>query len=153
GHPLHLHVTALKAAALSHAGEAGPKLEDLGITDAEQLFALAGDEEVRTKLSQTLQVSKQELDSLVKEAKKAIPPDVAADLEHPLPPLFALGAMPPGQQPAAEAIGETFEEPPAIAAVGLPGTVNLISHMSPIRNQGARGTCVSFALTSINEYV
>jgi C1A family cysteine protease len=38
-------------------------------------------------------------------------------------------------------------------AVALPTSVNLISYMSPIRNQAARGTCVSFTLTALNEYI
>ena len=36
-------------------------------------------------------------------------------------------------------------------AVALPQSVNLINRMSPI--QASRGTCVSFTLTAINEYV
>ena len=38
-------------------------------------------------------------------------------------------------------------------AVALPPAVNLIPYMSPIRQQGSRGTCVSFTLTALNEYI
>ena len=37
--------------------------------------------------------------------------------------------------------------------VALPISVNLIPYMSSIRNQASRGTCVSFTLTALNEYI
>jgi C1A family cysteine protease len=40
-----------------------------------------------------------------------------------------------------------------VAAVSLPAAMNLISYMPPIRNQRSRGTCVSFTLTALQEYV
>src|SRR4051812_43630164 len=103
GHPLHLHVAPLRAATAGGEAEAGAGLAELGITDAEQLVALANRDETRNHLAATLKVSKQALDTLVKEAKKALPAPLVTQLEHPLPPVFPLGAVePPEGVPAPE---------------------------------------------------
>jgi C1A family cysteine protease len=148
GHPLHLHVAPLRAAAAGAEPEVGGGLAELGITDAEQLVALANRDETRNQLAATLEITKQELDTVVKEAKKVLPAPLALELEHPLPPIFALGAIEPpeGVPPPDETAAGLAE------AVALAPSVNLISHMSPIRNQGSRGTCVAFTLTAIDEY-
>jgi C1A family cysteine protease len=151
GHPLHLHVSATRAAAAGAGGGAGAQLAELGITDAEQLVAVASIEEARGNLAATLDVSKQELDNLVKEAKKVLPPPLVAELDHPLPVVYPLGAVEP--PPEARAAAEAEPAADLAEAVALPPTANLIPLMAPIRNQGARGTCVSFTLTAINEYV
>jgi hypothetical protein len=103
-------------------------------------------------LAATLDVGEGEVENIVKEAKKILPPRVSEETSHPLPPMFPLGVPdpPPEILAAAEApppVGELIDV--AAAAVS---SVNLIPNMSPIRNQGARGTCVAFTLTAINEY-
>src|SRR4051794_32802455 len=95
GHPLHLHVGPLRAAAVGADEGAGGQLAGLGITDAEQLVALASIEEARNNLAATLDLSKQEVDSLVREAKKVLPAPVVAELDHPLPAVYPLGAVEP----------------------------------------------------------
>src|SRR5262245_30276424 len=150
GHPLHIHVPSFKApaGAPEAAAEApGPavKLAELGVTDAEQLLALASIEEVHDLLPAALGTSKAELDRLVKEARKALPAAVAVEMETSLPAMFALGAMePPAGEPAGAAT--------AAAAAGLPSSANLVAKMSSIRKQGDRGTCVAFTVTAIHEY-
>ena len=150
GHPLQYHVATSKAFAAG-AADAGPlqALADLNVTDVEQLVALSGIPEARPKLASALGLGKAEFDNLVKEARKILPPPLAADLEMPLPPMFSLGAMEPPADKAefAEAVlADLVAAPPVGAAI------NLISVMPPIRNQGARGTCVSFTLTAIQDY-
>jgi hypothetical protein len=48
---------------------------------------------------------------------------------------------------ATAAGGYAAEE--AVGAVALEASVNLVSHMPPIRNQASRGTCVAFTLTAL----
>jgi hypothetical protein len=132
-------VSSVRDAALEAAGTSpAEQLENLGVTDAEQLVALAHVDDGRDKLASTLKINKTDLDALVREAKKSLPPALAAELEHPLPPMFPLGAL----EPTPEM--RSAEQPPAIGLVPQPLTlvesVNLIANMPPIRQQGARGT-------------
>jgi hypothetical protein len=149
GHPLQFHVAARSAAPSARraaaAAEPGGDLANLGVTDVEQLVALAATEEGRNGLATVLRISQPQLDGVVKAAKNVLPANLAAELEQPLPPMFALGAI----EPPATAEAEVAQLPQAVT---LPASTNLISNMSPIRTQGARGTCVSFTLTAINEY-
>jgi Papain family cysteine protease len=124
-------------------------LADLGVTDAEQLVALSAIPDARGKIAQTIGVRKAEFDSLLREAKKILPPPTLAEMEHPLPAMFGLGAMEPpaGEAEAAAAMpADIASAPPAGAAM------NIIANMPPIRNQGSRGTCVSFTLTAVQDY-
>src|SRR5262245_17542678 len=152
GHPLHMHVPSFKApAGAPEAAEmSGPatKLAEMGVTDAEQLVALAGIEEVHDLLPAALGTTKAELDRFVKEARKVLPAAVAAEMESALPAMFALGAMEPTTGGPAGPPGPAT----AAAAAGLPSSANLVANMSPIRRQGDRGTCVAFTLTAIHEY-
>src|SRR5205814_4054915 len=106
--------------------------------------------DARAGLAAALGASKQEVESLVKEARKVLPPPVAAELEHPLPAMFGLGALEPTPEVRAAATAVPAAELPE--AVALPQSANLIGKMSPIRNQGNRGTCVSFTATAMDEY-
>jgi hypothetical protein len=150
GHPLQYYATEYSFAA-GGAEDAGPlkALAELGVTDAEQLVALSGIPEVRPKLASALGIGKPEFDSLVKEAKKILPAPLAAELETPLPPMFSLGAMEPPTEEAeySSAVPADLAALPPVSAA-----INLIGFMPPIRSQGARGTCVSFTLTAIQDY-
>ena len=149
GHPLQYHIEAYRTAV--GAEPAGPvkALADLGVTDAEQLVALSAIPDVRGKIAQTIGIGKAEFDSLLREAKKVLPPPTLAELEHPLPSMFSLGAMEP---PAGERESEAAIPADIVAAPPVSAAINLIANMPPIRNQGSRGTCVAFALTSIQDY-
>lgn len=159
GHPLTLAVPvgssvlglADGVAVGDGAGSGG--LAALGIHDAEQLVAVAAIPDARDGLQEALGVTKAALDNLVKDARKLLPAPVAERLEVPLPVMYGLGAVPPPDGPAPA--GSGADDPVAAAAaegVGAAGSANLISRMSPIRNQGNRGTCVSFTLTALHEY-
>jgi C1A family cysteine protease len=145
GHLLDIHLSAVKAVA---GRDTSQQLADLGVTDVEQLVALANSKEGLDNLADTLGVDKQEIENLIEEGKKALPASLVAELAHPLPAQFSLGALEPTEEmrAEAEAVSKGFE------AVALPPSVNLISRFNPIRSQGQRGTCVGFALTAINEY-
>jgi len=132
------------------AGGTTTQLADLGIHDAEQLVAIAGIDENHDGLAGSLGITKEEVDGMVKEARSVLPPGLAAQMEQPLPPLYGLGALEPPPEMRAQVA--TPESIGLLATVSLPLSVNLISFMSPVRFQGARGTCVSFALTAIHEY-
>lgn len=127
------------------------KLAAVGITDAEQLLAVAAIDDVQEFLLEELEVSKQELDAAVKEARKAVPESVAAVAAVPDPYDYGLGALAPTPEIAAEAEARA-PVMDGVAAVALPSSVNLIPKMPPIRNQANRGTCVAFTLTSIHDY-
>jgi len=129
-------------------------LASLGVEDAEQLIALHAIPEVREELQSALGIDGGELDSLVKQVQRDVPPDRVAQFSQPAQPEFGLGVLPPTESMLASA--ETSAQEAAAAAavpVTLPVSVNLIPWMNPIRNQGPRGTCVSFALTALNEYI
>jgi C1A family cysteine protease len=129
-------------------GDTSQQLADLGVTDVEQLIALANSQEGLDNLAATLGIDKKDIEHLAEAGKKALPANLVAELAHPLSAQFSLGVFEPTEEmrAATEAVGEAYE------AVALPPSVNLISRFNPIRNQGQRGTCVAFALTAINEY-
>jgi C1A family cysteine protease len=64
-----------------------------------------------------------------------------------------MGVLPPTPDILAAAEDSARAVEAEVEAVELPAAINLIPFMSPIRNQAARGTCVSFALTALNEYI
>ena len=73
---------------------------------------------------------------------------------YPAPADLGLGVRPPTDEMLAAAASTALDYTYADeAAAAVPAAVNLISSMPPIRNQAARGTCVAFALTALNEYV
>jgi hypothetical protein len=129
-------------------------LASLGVEDAEQLIALHAIPEVREELQSALGIDSGELDSLVRQVQRDIPPARVAQFSQPSQPEFGLGVLPPSESMLASA-ETSAQEAAATAAVPvtLPVAVNLIPWMNPIRNQGPRGTCVSFALTALNEYI
>jgi C1A family cysteine protease len=127
-------------------------LADVGIHDAEQLVAVAAIDESRDYLADHLSIPPQELEALVREAKREISPRVLEVVGQPVSPLFGLGA----REPTPEMVARFSEFAPtaeSLAVAALPPAVNLISKMSPIRNQASRGTCVAFCLTAIHEYL
>ncbi len=118
------------------------KLAEVGITDAEQLLAVAAIEEVHEHLIDFLGVTKQELDAAVKEARKSVPESVAVEVSAPDPYEYGLGVLEITPEMEAEGAAQAPALIGPIAA--LPPSVNLLAKMPPIRNQGPRGTCVAF---------
>ena len=123
-------------------------LADYGITDAEQVLALAALPDVRPNLEKAL--GKTDLDKLLAELRSNVGDMAAAAAEAPVPGTLGLGAMEPSPEMVAEMQSMMVAGPGD--AVALPGNINHALSMSPIRNQGSRGTCVAFAMTAMHEF-
>lgn len=127
-------------------------LSELGIEDAEQLIALNAIPGVRADLETILGPQADNLSSLLSQIQTVVPQDRLDLLSKPAPKDFGLGVIPPTQEMMATAESMTLSTE-STEAIAIPASINLIPYMSPIRNQGPRGTCVSFALTALNEYI
>lgn len=126
------------------------QLASLGITDAEQLVAVAAVPGIREELESVLGA---ELQPLLDRAAQALPPERAVLVSAPASRDRGLGVLPPTDEMLAAAASSAMEPPRAAATAALPVAVNLVPYMQPIRNQGPRGTCVAFTLTALNEYI
>jgi len=144
-------LTQTEGTVATYADRHAATLGSLGIEDAEQLLAIAAIPEVREELQLALSVKDQDFQSLLDRVQAALPAERATLVSAPSPTEFGLGVLVPTAEMMAAAEASAAEV--AVEAVALPSTVNLIPYMSPIRNQASRGTCVSFALTALNEYI
>jgi hypothetical protein len=134
---------------------AAAALMRVGIHDAEHLIALAAMPDIKPYVARQLGGSDADLESLVETVQRALPPAFAAAAAAPVKVTFALGALQPTPAIEAEIAAVTMQMPPAAAAAAaaaLPPSVNYAALMPPIRNQGARGTCVAFAMTAVHEF-
>jgi hypothetical protein len=153
GHLLAMPESGEVAAAL---GPDGPDLVttllSLGIEDAEQVVAVAAIPAVRPELQRVLGLQDKPFQDFLDKVQRIIPKASAVALSSPSPKNLGLGvrAPTPEMMAAAEASAVEFD---AGEAVELPSSVNLISYFAAVRNQGPRGTCVSFALTALHEYI
>jgi hypothetical protein len=143
-----------KDALVDAAAAAG----DLGLTSVEQVVAVAAipDPNVREELKSVLGLEDDDAFKMfVEQVKQTLPRERRALLSEPADLGVGLGVVPPSDEEIAAledtaveiAVGE--EEAEAAA----PPSANLIFYLPPIRQQGPRGTCVSFTLTALNEYV
>jgi len=116
------------------------------ITHVDQLTSVASITTAREALRDELGISEAELGAVVEAAKTKA---TAGSGESA--PTRSLGAM----RPPASELMSARSLPFASTRAGLaklPVRVNLVRKMSPIRDQGSRGTCVAFCLTAIHEY-
>ena len=117
------------------------------ITHVDQLTSVASVPSAREALRAELGISDDELGVVVEAARAKSPASAAASPG----PARSLGAM----RPPASDLVKARSLPFASTSAGipkLPAKVSLVSKMSPIRDQGNRGTCVAFCLTAIHEY-
>lgn len=116
----------------------------LGFSDAEQVMAALAVPTIMEKMQVATGVPEAHFQDFVGALRARFPGMAAADT-GPMP----LGALPPSaeidQFIAARAA-------PQMAADGLPPYVNHAEKMSPGKQQGSRGTCVSFAMTAVHEF-
>jgi hypothetical protein len=136
--------------------------EMLGAEDVEQVLAVAKIPGVQGELQSVLRLEAADFDTLLEQALETLLPKERRDLvSEPALPEFGLGVLQlsPEELAAAEAsaaeiaVGEEPSAEAVAAAVAVaPPSANLISYMSPIRQQGSRGTCVSFTLTELHQY-
>jgi len=142
-------------------GDTSPRLLDLDripegvrdtlathdITHVDQLTSVASISSAREALRAELGISEEELGQVVDAARTHSSGTATAAPG----PARSLGAM----RPPASDLMKARSLPFASTRAGipkLPPKVNLVSKMSPIRDQGNRGTCVAFCLTAIHEY-
>jgi len=126
-------------------------LKELGLDEAEQVIAVASLDEARDYLADAVGGQKR-LDALLKALRSEIPVAVAASVESPTMTSFALGALPPTPDVENEIAKYALAMPMEAAAVALPASINHAKQMSPIKNQGSRGTCVAQTLTAVHEF-
>jgi hypothetical protein len=119
-------------------------LQRFGFSDAEQVLAAALVPGVGDLLAADLDLSREEFEAVIYRLRGVAPAIASAGDAEALP----LGALLP--TPEIEAIGAAAAQPHIAAE--LPPSVNHAAKMSPLKQQGARGTCVSFALTAVHEY-
>jgi hypothetical protein len=117
------------------------------ITHVDQLTSVAGISSAREALRSELGISEEELHAVVDAARTRSSGTAAAAPG----PARSLGAMRPPASDLAKARSLPFASTRA-GIPKLPPKVNFVSKMSPIRDQGNRGTCVAFCLTAIHEY-
>jgi hypothetical protein len=121
------------------------KLKALGFSDAEQVVGALAVPGVNDEMKRTVGLGDAAWDDLVQKLQAAVLAPMAAAPPDDLP----LGALAPTPETEEEMRNLAM---PAIAAEDLPPSVNHVELMSPNRQQGSRGTCVSFALTAVHEY-
>jgi len=150
GHLLIAHdrPDVLRAGASAEGSEAVSGVAALGVTDAEQLLALSTIPGVREELEASIPG----VQALIDQAAQILPADRLQLVTAPADRDLGLGVLPLTDEMQA-AVEAAVAAPMPMAAAVLPPAVNLVSYMSPIRNQGSRGTCVSFTLTALNEYI
>lgn len=148
-------LTALNGAvsASSRNGSAPVEvLASLGIEDAEQLIAVAAIPEVREELQSVLGLKNKDIEAMLEKVEDSLTEERVNLVKSPAPKDLGLGVLvPPPEMLAAAELSATSAA--AVEAVALPTSINLISYMQAIRNQQARGTCVAFTLTALNEYI
>ncbi|WP_310388139.1 C1 family peptidase [Roseateles sp.] len=142
------------AASLGSEGQAlVSTLLSLGIEDAEQVVAVAAIPAVRGELQQVLGLKDKAFQNFLDNVQAMLPATRAAELSTPKPKDLGLGVRAPTPEMLSAAEASAIEVVERSETVELPGLVNLVGFFQPIRNQGPRGTCVSFTLTALNEYI
>jgi hypothetical protein len=153
----HMLASAKGEGATVALGPEGPAvvsaLLSLGIEDAEQVVAVAAIPDARAELQRVLGLKDKAFQSFLDNVQGMLPAARAAAFSSPSPKDLGLGVRPPTPEMMAAVEASAARAFEADEAVDLPGSVNLIPFFQPIRNQGPRGTCVSFTLTALNEYI
>ena len=119
-------------------------VKKLGFLDAEQVMAALAVPGIMEKMKAASGVPEAHFQDFV-AALQARFPAMAPSETDALP----LGALPPSAE-IDRIIAD--QAAPQMAAEGLPPYVNHAEKMPPGKQQGSRGTCVSFAMTAVHEY-
>lgn len=130
--------------------EARKALADYGFADAEQVIAVANLPEASGALDEAIGMDS---GRLVAQLRDAVGESAVMMAESDTPGVFALGVLPPTEEIEAEIAAMAVEMPVMEAlAAALPPSVNHALKMSPIKQQGSRGTCVGFSMTAVHEF-
>jgi Papain family cysteine protease len=124
------------------------KLAELGLKDAAQFVDALRIPGVAETMSNYLDISVSELIELTAEVRRNLPPEYE-ERRQELEPLAFGVVLPPEREPDEPSI-LPLQTPPAAAA--LPTSVNNGAVLGQPRSQGARGTCVAFAVTAVHEH-
>jgi hypothetical protein len=138
-------------------GDADPiaAAAQVGILDADQLIGIAANPDVQGALQTALKLEDADFQQFIDQALDTLPAERRSLVSAPAP-TFGLGVRPVPAEEIDDAEAASAAEPIAMevaAIAAAPPSANLIPYMPPIRQQGQRGTCVSFTLTALNEYV
>lgn len=128
--------------------DAATRLGNLGLLDAAQFVDAAADPATAGRLAEYLGITPERLREIALSAAANLPVEFEERREalEPLP----LGAFPPTTEDEEGSLLPRLEAPPMAAA--LPASVNRTAVLGQPRSQGARGTCVAFAVTAIHEF-
>ena len=136
--------------AVSGLDDLASALAGIGVTDAEQVLGIAAVPDAKDQLATTLGIESKALDDLLKRLRTAVPPQRRAVVEEAAPADLDLGAL----RPPEEELERSLDLPSrSVALAQLPASVNWIRELPPVRNPAGRGTCVSFTLTAVQEFV
>lgn len=125
-------------------------LAEYGFADAEQVIAAAAIPGARGPLDEALNM---EADRLVEMLRDVVGESAVMMAESVEPGVFALGVLPPTEEIEAEIAAMALDMPAMASEVAaLPPSINHALKMSPIKQQGSRGTCVAFAMTAMHEF-
>lgn len=128
--------------------DATARLESLGLLDAEQFVDAAANPATAARLADYLGTSAESLREMALGAAARLP--VAFEERVAALEPLSLGAFPPTVEDEERNLLPPLEMPPMAAP--LPPSVDHGAMFPNPRNQGARGTCVSFAVTAIHEF-
>ncbi len=145
---MHKHVGIPLSSVAAVSEKIQEKLRELHVSTAEEFLAMAAVEGCKKGLGKHLGMTTAQMTGLVAKLRKSVPERTVAAMEQPYAQELGLGAMEPPATMRMAAAGP-FES--AVNVAALPANVNLISRMPPIKSQAARGTCVGFACTALNE--
>lgn len=127
-------------------------LAELGITDVEQVLALAAMADTRDYLAEALRERGTDAGELIARLREEAPAQMAmVEAAAPVGPV-PTGALPPTAEIEAMIASQAMPMSAEFAPAALPPSVNHIAKMPPIRNQGSRGTCTAFAMTAVHEF-
>lgn len=150
----HIHVSAFGGNPLEQIDgidrETIDALNAHAIFDAEQVLAIGAIPDSQPYLEEVLGLD--QAANLINRLRETMTDAQLMTLEAaPLMPT-ELGALEPDAEVRDVIESSSLEYAAQAVPVSLPPSVNHALKMSPIRNQGARGTCVGFAMSALHEF-
>lgn len=127
------------------------KLDTYGIHTAEGFLSLTLLHDTRSCLKKLLRVSELDLKKIIEQTTHHLPDSCGELQPTPIEP-YMLGLAASGRSIVADSKINTFAAKRSWFSPQLTTEISLVPRLPPVRNQGRRGTCVAFAVTSAFEY-